>query len=116
MLIGELSRRTGVNPHQLRYYEAQGLLEPRRGANGYRDYGDDAVLKVTQIRRLLEAGLPTDVIAYMLPCAMGPEPTFESCDELLDVLRDRLHGMDERIGTLTRSREALQGYISSTAG
>ena len=56
MLIGELSRRTGVGTHLLRYYEEQGLLEPGRGANGYREYTDDAVLTVTQIRGLLEAG------------------------------------------------------------
>jgi hypothetical protein len=40
MRIGELSRRTGVNAHQLRYYEAQGLLEADRGTNGYREYDD----------------------------------------------------------------------------
>lgn len=38
MLIGELSRRTGVSARSLRYYEAQGLLSAGRGANGYRDY------------------------------------------------------------------------------
>ncbi|MFI6950940.1 MerR family DNA-binding transcriptional regulator [Streptomyces sp. NPDC050422] len=48
VLIGELSRQTGVNPHQLRYYEAQGLLVPGRGDNGYREYGEDAVLTVSQ--------------------------------------------------------------------
>jgi DNA-binding transcriptional MerR regulator len=44
MLIGELSRRTGVGAHLLRYYEAQGLLEPGRGANGYREYTNDVIL------------------------------------------------------------------------
>ncbi|MCP9982415.1 MerR family DNA-binding transcriptional regulator [Actinomadura madurae] len=31
MRIGELSHRTGVKAHQLRYYEAQGLLDAGRG-------------------------------------------------------------------------------------
>ncbi|WP_435874777.1 MerR family transcriptional regulator [Nonomuraea dietziae] len=114
MLIGELSRRTGVHAHQLRYYEAQGLLEPDRGANGYREYTDDAVLTVGQIRNLLEAGLSTQEIAYMLPCAIGAAPDFESCPELLDLLRARLHGLDEHIDTLARSRRALHDYIAST--
>jgi DNA-binding transcriptional MerR regulator len=114
MLIGELSRRTGVRTHQLRYYEAQGLLEPRRSPGGYREYTDDAILTVTQIRRLLAAGLSTDDIAYMLPCVTGPAPDLEPCPELLDALRERLRGMDEHIDTLVRSRQALADYIKDT--
>ncbi|MEV4362249.1 MerR family transcriptional regulator [Nonomuraea sp. NPDC049625] len=114
MLIGELSRQTGVHTHQLRYYEAQGLLEPERGTNGYREYGDDAVLTVTQIRRLLEAGLSTQEIAYLLPCATGAAPDLEPCPELLDTLRARLHGLDEHIDTLARSRQSLRDYIDVT--
>lgn len=113
MLIGELSRRTGVHAHQLRYYEAQNLLEPARGSNGYREYSDDAVLAVTQIRRLLEAGLSTEEIGYLQPCVTGTAPDLEGCPELLDVLRARLEGLDERIGTLVRSRQALQDYIDA---
>jgi DNA-binding transcriptional MerR regulator len=114
MLIGELSRRTGVNAHQLRYYEAQGLLEPGRGANGYREYDSDAIVTVTQIRRLLEAGLSTPEIAFMLPCATGSGPDLKPCSELRDTLRSRLHRLDERIDTLIRSRETLRDYIDAT--
>ncbi|MFC4586310.1 MerR family transcriptional regulator [Sphaerisporangium corydalis] len=114
MLIGELSRRTGVHAHQLRYYETQGLLEPRRGANGYRDYPADAVLTVTQIRSLLRAGLSTQEIGYMLPCATGAAPDLESCPELVAVLRARLRGLDEHIDTLARSRQVLHDYIDAT--
>lgn len=114
MLIGELSRRTGVGPHLLRYYEAQGLLEPDRGGNGYRQYTDDAILTVTQIRGLLEAGLSTEDIGYLLPCATGAAPDLEPCTELLDMLRARLHGLDGRIDTLTQSRRALHSYLDAT--
>ena len=114
VLIGELSRRTGVNTHQLRYYEAQGLLEPSRGANGYREYTGDAVVTVTQIRRLLGAGLSTQDIEYLLPCATGAAPDLEPCPELLETLRARLHGLDDHIATLIRSRQALHDYIDAT--
>ncbi|MFD0360004.1 MerR family transcriptional regulator [Nocardia sp. GCM10030253] len=114
MLIGELSRRTGVGSHLLRYYESQGLLEPDRGTNGYREYTDDAILTVTQIRGLLEAGLSTEDIAYLLPCATGAAPELAPCSELVDVLRARLHGLDERIDALTQSRQALDSYLNAT--
>lgn len=114
MLIGELSRRTGVHAHQLRYYEAQGLLEPERGANGYREYGGDAVVTVTQIRRLLEAGLSTEEIAFLLPCATGAGPDLMPCDDVLEMLRARQRGLDDHIDTLVRSRRTLGEFIEAT--
>ncbi|MGA4544660.1 MerR family transcriptional regulator [Uniformispora flossi] len=115
MLIGELSRRTGVRTHQLRYYESQGLLQPHRGRHsGYREYTDEAVLTVHQIRRLLEAGLSTDDIAYLLPCVTGPAPEMAPCQEIVDTLRARLATLDDRLNTLASSRESLAAYISTT--
>jgi DNA-binding transcriptional MerR regulator len=114
VLIGELSRRSGVNPHQLRYYEAQGLLEPERGNSGYREYAEDALVTVAQIRAMLGAGLSTQEIAYLLPCAIGTIPEFAPCQELVDALRSRLQGLDDHIDTLVRSRAALHAYIDTT--
>ncbi|WP_026413518.1 MerR family transcriptional regulator [Actinomadura oligospora] len=114
MRIGELSRKTGVNSHQLRYYETQGLLKPERGPNGYREYGPGTVLVVTQIRRLLAAGLSTQDIGYILPCATGPDVEVEPCAELIDMLRARLDGLDDRIDTLSRTRASLSDFITAT--
>lgn len=47
MKIGELSRRCGVPAYQLRYYEAQGLLNPTRASNGHRSFDDDAIVTAT---------------------------------------------------------------------
>lgn len=113
MRIGELSRRTGVNAHQLRYYEAQGLLEANRGSNGYREYGENAVLRVKQIRHLLGAGLSTEDIAYLLPCAVGEAPELLGCPELLAAMRSRLLRLDEKMARLAQSRDALADYIDA---
>ncbi len=68
MRIGELSRRTGVSERLLRYYEEQGLLHPYRRPSGYREYQEGDVEVVRRIRTLLSAGLPTVLIAEVLPC------------------------------------------------
>ncbi len=113
MRIGELSRRTGVNTHQLRYYEAQGLLEADRGANGYREYHENAVLRVNQIRHLLGAGLSSEDIAYLLPCAIGEAPELLGCPELLAAMRSRLQRLDDQMERLTQSRNTLADYIDA---
>ncbi|WP_328659226.1 MerR family transcriptional regulator [Nocardia salmonicida] len=113
MRIGELSTRTGVNTHQLRYYEAQGLMSAHRSPNGYREYDETAPLRVQQIRHLLGAGLSSEDIAYLLPCAEGETPTLPACPDLLSAMRTRLHRLDDQINRLTRSREALAVYIAA---
>ncbi|MFF3957174.1 MerR family transcriptional regulator [Streptomyces sp. NPDC001890] len=113
MRIGELSRRAGVNAHQLRYYEAQGLLEADRSANGYREYDETAVLRVKQIRHLLGAGLSSEDIAYLLPCAAGETPELPGCPELLAAMRSRLQRLDDQMDRLAQSRDALAEYIDA---
>ncbi|MGW8530912.1 MerR family transcriptional regulator [Nocardiopsis sp. NPDC055824] len=114
MLVGELSRRTGVGAHQLRYYEAQGLLEPDRGTNGYREYPEDAVARVNQIRSLIDSGMSTRDIASVMPCVLGEAPDFVSCPELLALMRAREDRLTGQIEALTSSREALRSHIGKT--
>jgi DNA-binding transcriptional MerR regulator len=111
--IGELAGRTGVPTRLLRYYEEQGLLAPERAANGYRDYPEPFVDRVTQIRGLLDAGVPTRIIAEILPCLADP-CTIRVADapaELIARLEAHRAQMDARIACLTRNRDAVDGYL-----
>ncbi|MCV7422125.1 MerR family transcriptional regulator [Mycobacterium yunnanensis] len=114
MSIGELSSRSGASPRMLRYYEQQGLLDPVRADNGYRRYRSDAVTTVAQIRGLLDAGLPTDTIRTILPCAHGSEPTIDPCPEILASLTHERRRLDERIRHLSASRDTLDRYLTAT--
>jgi DNA-binding transcriptional MerR regulator len=98
----------------LRYYEQQGLLHPVRGDNGYRRYCPDAVTTVAQIRGLLDAGLSTDAIRQILPCAHGSEPTIDPCPEILSSLAHEKERLDERIRHLSTSRDTLERYLTAT--
>ncbi|MCT2591607.1 MerR family transcriptional regulator [Streptomyces sp. N2-109] len=111
MRIGELSRRTGVSSRLLRYYEEQGLLVPERGPNGYREYDEESVVAVRQVRALLEAGLSTEVIRAVMPCARGELPEFDWCVDVRAIMDRELAATDERISGLQRSRGNLAGYL-----
>ena len=114
MRIGELAHATGVSAPLLRHYEAQSLLSPTRTENRYRHYDENAATTVRQVRGLLQAGLPTKKIRLLLPCATSSTPELEPCSEVLELLRARMSGLDDRIDSLRRSRDALRKYLSAT--
>ena len=113
MLIGELARRTATSERQLRHYERTGLLTASRLGNGYRDYPADAPDQVARIRALLSAGLPTRVIAQVLPCTDGTG-TPAACPGVLDVLHTRLAELDRRAADLDVARNLLRTTIART--
>ena len=113
MRIGELAERTGVSRRLLRYYEEQGLLTPSRAVNGYREYGQPHVDVVLQIAGLLDAGLPTRIIAQLLPCLDQPQTIYvpDVTPEMIDTLRHEQARLSERIEFLTRNRDAIADYV-----
>ena len=54
--IGPVSSMTGLTERQIRYYESQGLVSPRRTPGRQRLYGPQEVARLQQIRRLLDEG------------------------------------------------------------
>ncbi|MFI9807870.1 MerR family transcriptional regulator [Streptomyces sp. NPDC052301] len=115
MLIGELAARTDTSPRLLRHYERTGLLTPHRRPNGYREYTDADIPRVRRIRTLLAAGLPTRVVAALLPCttttpAHGPALT--ACPGVPEALRARLAELDGRAARLESERAELRRLIA----
>ena len=116
MRIGELSRRAGLSTRMLRYYEQEGLIHPKRGANGYRDYTDDDVARAKLIRDLVTSGVPTRLVAIVLEQRDDREGTWTNkCDrDFAARLVDEIEDLDGRIACLTRSRDALGELLHLT--
>lgn len=96
--IGQLAAATEVSARSLRYYEEQGLLTPSRTRSGQRLYDEADVERVGRIRRLLDAGLSTTVIAQVLACSCGGTGDVEPC--LDPLLREELARLDARLAQL----------------
>ena len=45
MKTNELEKEIGLSKYTIRYYEKEGLIQPKREENGYRDYDDETVQK-----------------------------------------------------------------------
>ena len=64
--INEVEALVGITRKNIRFYEAEGLLSPRRNSqNGYRDYGEAEVEALRRIKLLRKLGVPLEEIRRM---------------------------------------------------
>jgi len=115
MRVGELARRTGTTVRALRYYEAAGLVVPRRAGNGYREYEPIAVRLVQQIRELTALGLSVEETRpFVESLADGRDAAV--CGAAVATYRSAINGLQERIGRLTAQRDGLHERLDVAAG
>lgn len=116
MKIGELSRRTGVAPRLLRYYEQQGLISARRADNGYREYAEEDVACVERVAGLVRAGMPTRLVREILGLeAVGSAELAATCSRnLAEELAAELAGIEDRIACLSKSKETIHRFLEQT--
>jgi len=62
MTIKELENRTGMARANIRFYEGEGLLSPKRLDNGYRDYSEEDVRTLEKIKLLRQLQLDIGTI------------------------------------------------------
>ena len=118
--IGELSARTGVARHTIRFYERKGVLpEPERTSSGYRMYGPAAVERLEFIAKGQSLGLRLDDIREVLDISEGGR---EPCEHVRELIEERLHETEERLqeleglrGTLRRTLERFDRIESADA-
>ncbi|MEU6861004.1 MerR family transcriptional regulator [Glycomyces sp. NPDC046736] len=113
MRIGELAKHTGASPRLLRYYEQHGLIAAERSPNGYRDFGDHNIDRVTQIRGLLEAGVPVKIIKQILPCLGGPRDIYfpDPEPDMLALLEEQRDRMTRKAECVLKNRDAIAAYL-----
>ncbi|MFE0734227.1 MULTISPECIES: MerR family transcriptional regulator [Streptomyces] len=115
MRIGELARRTGASARALRHYEQAGLLASSRAANGYRVYEESAVVRVANIRHLLDAGLTLEDVTAFRACLDGDLASAPPSEAGLRIARERLAVLDARIAAQTAARDRLAAALAARA-
>lgn len=108
MRIQEVESLVGITRKNIRFYEQEGLITPRRNReNGYREYGDEDVLILKKIRLLRRLGLPIEEIrrlqtgALTLGDAMGRhEITLQRQTHNLELCAAMCRRLDEAAVTL----------------
>lgn len=110
MKIGEFARACGISVRMVRFYETLKLVEPKRGANGYRLYSPDDVAAVRKIVLLNQTGVPLKDLALMRDCLRDEPQDF--CTALRGRLTERLNAIDGQIDRLQQSKALLRGLLA----
>ncbi|MGR4853715.1 MerR family transcriptional regulator [Streptomyces sp. LARHCF252] len=107
MRISELARRADVTTKAVRYYESLGLITPGRLSNGYRDYAEDDVRLVREIRALHRLGIPVERTRPFLECLAAGSRHADDCPASLAAYREAIDELTERIEALSARRATL---------
>jgi DNA-binding transcriptional MerR regulator len=109
ILIGEVSRLTGVKVPTIRYYEDAAMLPPaRRSAGNRRMYNDKAVKRIAFIRHARNLGFSMSDIKALIALQDNPA---QSCKQADTIARARLAEIELRIGHLQSLQAELQAMI-----
>ena len=98
MTIKEIETLSGLPRANIRYYEAEGLITPRRAENGYRDYSQADADSLLRIKLLRALGLTIEQLKTL------------ACGEAaLDaVLAERLQAMQQEQHALGRAEQVAE--------
>ncbi len=107
--IGYLARRTGLAVSAIRYYEDQGLVHPERNAGGQRRFLRSDIRRLSFVMIAQRFGFSIARIRELFASLpQSRTPTAKDWARLSGLFRDEL---DDRIETLTRLRDKLEGCI-----
>lgn len=108
MKINEVEALVGITKKNIRFYEAEGLLAPRRNSeNGYRDYGEAEVETLRRIKLLRKLGVPLEEIRKMQSGAHTVGDGMRRHLITLERDRENLEQSIRLCGELTGCRERL---------
>jgi DNA-binding transcriptional MerR regulator len=90
--IGEVAERCAINPVTLRAWQRRyGLFKPQRSEGGHRQFDDEDILRIEEIKRLIKSGVSVGKVKALLEAsqttALDHEAWRSQQDEVMTVLR-----------------------------
>lgn len=95
MTIKDVERQTGITKANIRFYEAQGLIQPGRTDSGYRSYSAEAVEELKRVRLLRLLDVPMEQVKAL-------QQGKASLDGVLAGQLVRIHEEQKRLSDVTQ--------------
>lgn len=100
MLIGELSKRSGLTKDTIRFYEKQGLIPQARKLrpfNNYKEYTEETLNRLLTIKKVKSFGFTLNESAELLDMV---ELNTATCDKVADKVADKVEIIEQKIKEL----------------
>ena len=113
MNIGDVAKHAGLPAKTIRYYEDIGLIEPDRGANGYRDFSDSDLHKLRFLGHARSLGFSIEDCRGLL--ALYKDKDRASAD-VKHIAEEHLAKINAKIAELQAMRHTLAHLVKACAG
>ncbi len=109
--IGEVSKRLGITPRTIRYYEELGLLDPPlRIEKGIRFYSDEDIKRIKFILKLKDLGLTLKEMMELADIYNQHKQPINILPKLVEILDKHLEKIDEKMSRLASLRRDIVDY------
>jgi len=111
MLIGELSKRTGLTRDAIRFYEKQGLIKvarTERRVNNYKEYSDDTLRRLLLVKKIKSYGFTLKESAEIINLI---DARLDSCKNIADMAADKINKIEAKIRELKELSALLKNSI-----
>lgn len=108
MLINELSKKTGLSTHTIRFYEKSGLIEGKQNkavkSNNYFHYDEVTVEKLEFISDAKSVGFTIKEIGQMIDAWYNQKYTKE---QKLEILDDKLNSLEQKMKEIKEMKKQI---------
>jgi MerR family copper efflux transcriptional regulator len=108
MLINELSKKSGVSTHTIRFYEKSGLIEGKQDetvkSNNYFHYDDVAIEKLEFISDAKSVGFTIREIGQIIDAWYNKKYTKQ---QKLEILEDKLIALEQKMKEIKEMKKKI---------
>lgn len=113
MLIGELSRRTGLTRDTIRFYEKKGFIKlgrRERRVNNYKEYSNDVLRRLLLLKKVKSYGFTLNESASLISLI---EVNLASCERVVKAADSKIAVIDQKIKELKVLKTLIHDSIKS---
>lgn len=116
MLINELSKKTGLSTHTIRFYEKSGLIEGKQDeavkSNNYYHYDEITIEKLELINDAKSVGFTIKEIGQIIDAWYNNKYTKE---QKLEILTDKLLSLDQKLKEIKAMKKLILQFKDDVA-